>query len=59
MNTTMVTKGLLAEKRNLHQTLRDLGLLYLILLNGPFLETISGREFYAVLLRLDSRLSSN
>ena len=59
MNTIMVTKGLLAEKGNFHQTLRDLGLLYLILLNGPFLETISGREFYAVLLRLDSRLSSN
>ena len=55
----MVTKGLLAEKGNLHQTLRDLGLLYLILLNGPFLDTIFGREFYAVLLRLDSRLSSN
>ena len=58
MNTIMVTKGLLTEKGNFHQTLRDLGLLYLILLNGPFLETISGREFY-VLLRLDSRLSSN
>lgn len=44
IDTTLITQGFLLGKKNFHQALRDLGLPYLLVSNGPFLDTVFGRK---------------
>lgn len=53
IDTTLITQGFLLGKKNFHQALRDLGLPYLLVSNGPFLDTVFGRKCHGFFDMLD------